>query len=56
VPPHHSSPDLHGTVAIIVGTLMVSSLITLLFGHYAHWPPIILGIVVGLMAVKVIHG
>ncbi len=56
MPPHHSSPDLHGITAIVVATLMVSSLITLLFGHIAHWPPIILGIVVGLMAVRAIHG
>lgn len=49
-------PGLPGLVAIIVGVLVVSTLITLLLHCVAHWPPVILGIVVGIMAVKAING
>lgn len=51
-----SIPGSSGIAAIIVGTLLVSLLITLLFGHVVHWLPVILAIAVGLLAVKAIGG
>jgi hypothetical protein len=51
-----STPGSSGITAIIVGTLLVSLLITLLFGYVVHWLPVILAIAVGLAAVKVVNG
>ena len=51
-----SIPGLPGIIAIIAGVVLVSILITLLFGYVIHWLPVVLGISVGLMAVRAING
>ena len=50
-----SNSSLPGIIAIIVSVLMVSILITLLFGYVVHWLPVVLGISIGLMAVRAIN-
>jgi hypothetical protein len=44
-----------GIGLLILGLLVVSEIISLVTGMYAHWPFVILGIVVGLMAVSSIN-
>ena len=51
-----SNSSLPGIAAIIIGVVLVSILITLLFGYVIHWLPVCLGISVGLMAVRAIDG
>ena len=45
-----------GIAAIVVGTIIVSAIITLVTEATWHWPIVLLGIVVGLMAVASING
>ena len=51
-----SSPDSSGIIAIIVGVVVVSILITMLTGSHVHWLPVAVSIVVGLWAVQAING
>ena len=51
----HSTPGKPGLVAISVGVLAVSALITLVTGSLLHWFPVALGLVVGMMAVRSIN-
>ena len=51
----HSTPGKTGIIAIIVGVLAVSALITLVTGSLLHWFPVALGLVVGMMAVRSIN-
>lgn len=44
-----------GIIGIIAATIVVSEIITLTIGTYVHWLPVLLGIVVGLMAVSSIN-
>lgn len=53
---HDPIPGLSGLVAIAVGVIVVSMLMTLLVNSYLHWAPVILGLAVGLMAIKAIAG
>ena len=48
--------QMPGINAIIVGVIGVSTIVTLTTGAYVHWIFSLLGIVVGLMAVKSING
>ena len=50
-----STPGKTGIIAIIVGVLAVSALITLVTGSLLHWFPVALGLVVGMMAVRSIN-
>ena len=52
----HSTPGKTGLIAIIVGVLAVSALITMVTGSVIHWFPVALGLVVGMMAVRSING
>ena len=52
----HSTPGKTGLIAIIVGVLSVSALITVLTDSVIHWFPVALGLVVGMMAVRSING
>jgi hypothetical protein len=45
-----------GIAAIVAGTIIVSAVITIVTGGTLHWPFVLLGIVVGLMAVASING
>ncbi len=51
-----SSPDSSGIIAIIVGVVVVSTIITLLTNNLLHWLPVAVGLVVGLWAVQAING
>lgn len=51
-----SNSSLPGIIAIIAGVVLVSILITVLFGYVIHWLPVVLGISIGLMAVRAING
>ena len=51
-----SSPDSSGIIAIIVGVVVVSTIITLVTGSHFHWVPVAVSIVVGLWAVQAING
>ena len=51
-----STPDSSGIIAIIVGVVVVSTIITLVTGSHAHWVPVAVALVVGMMAVQVING
>lgn len=48
-------PGLAGIVLIVVGLIAVSVLVSLVTGTHGHWPFVVLGIAVGLMAVKSIN-
>ena len=50
-----STPGSGGIAAIVAGTLIVGCLMSCVTGSYGHWPPLLLGIVVGLMAVASIN-
>ncbi|MDA0814218.1 MAG: hypothetical protein O3C21_17740 [Verrucomicrobia bacterium] len=52
----HSTPGKPGLIAIIVGVLAVSALITMVTNSVIHWFPVVLGLVVGMMAVRSING
>jgi hypothetical protein len=47
----NETAGLPGLLAIGVGTLAVSMLITLVTGLYGHWCPVVVGLLVGSMAV-----
>ena len=51
----HSTPGKTGLVAISVGVVTVSVLITILTGSLLHWFPVAVGLVVGMMAVRSIN-
>jgi hypothetical protein len=55
MPDFSSPPGADGIFGIIVGTLAVSAIITEVTGTYSHWPFVLLGLIVGLMAVKSIN-
>jgi hypothetical protein len=44
-----------GITWIVVATIIVSAIISLLFGTFSHWPLVIAGIVVGLWAATIIN-
>jgi len=44
-----------GIAFLVVGTLVVGEAMTIVTGTYWHWLPLVLGIVVGLMAVASIN-
>jgi hypothetical protein len=50
-----NSSSAPGITGIVIGTIVVSTIITLTTGDYVHWVFSLLGIVVGLMAVQVIN-
>ena len=50
--PSNATP---GIGAIVAGVLFVSAAISLVTGTHAHWPIVLAGIAVGLMAVRSIH-
>ena len=50
-----SIPGFDGIVSIIVGLLVACGIITLVTGTYVHWPLVLLGIGVGLLAVRSIN-
>jgi hypothetical protein len=49
------SSSTPGIGLLILGVLVVSEIISLVTGMYAHWLFVILGIVVGLMAMSSIN-
>jgi len=51
----HSIPGKTGIIAIVVGVVAVSALITLLTDSVLHWLPVAVGLVVGMMAVRSIN-
>jgi hypothetical protein len=51
-----SVPGFSGIAGIIAALLAVSAVITLVTGTYVHWPLVLLGIGVGLLAVRSING
>jgi hypothetical protein len=52
----NSVPGASGISGIVVAVLMVSVVISEVTHTYSHWPFVILGLLVGLMAVKSING
>jgi len=50
-----NSPGPAGTIVIVVACLGVSWAISFVTGSYAHWPFVLAGIVVGLLAVSSIN-
>jgi hypothetical protein len=50
-----SVPGSNGIRGIVAGLLVVSVFIALTSGSYIHWPLVLLGIVVGLSAVRSIN-
>jgi uncharacterized membrane protein YccC len=51
-----SSDAGRGIATIILCILVASAIISGVTGEYGHWIPVVLGIVVGLMAVRSIGG
>ena len=51
----NSTPSCHSTAFFVAATLLVAEVMTRVTGSYVHWPFIILGIIVGLMAVQSIN-
>lgn len=49
-------PGLSGLVGIVTGVLVVATVMTLLVDSLVHWLPVLLGLAVGIMAVKAING
>jgi hypothetical protein len=47
-----SSSSAAGIAMIVLGVLVVSEIITQVTGSVIHWPFVLLGIVVGLMAAR----
>jgi hypothetical protein len=52
---HHGIPGFSGIIGIVVGLLAASVLVSFVTGTYGHWPVVLLGIVVGLAAVRSIN-
>ena len=50
--PNNSSPGATGIGAIVAGTVVVSTIITMVTGSFVHWPFVTAGILAGLMAAK----
>jgi hypothetical protein len=50
-----SGPGVAGIYAIVAGVVVVSVIISEVAHIYSHWPFVILGIIVGLMAVSSIN-
>lgn len=48
----NSGPGAAGIYAIIAGVVVVSVIISEVAHIYSHWPFILLGVVIGLMAVN----
>lgn len=44
-----------GTIIIVVACIVVSWVISFVTGSYAHWPFVLLGLIVGLLAVSSIN-
>jgi len=53
--PRSSVPGAAGIAALVAGLLVTCEAITIVTGSYSHWPLVLLGIVVGLMAVNSIN-
>ena len=51
----NSTPGVGGIAGIVIGTIAVSVIISEVSGTYLHWPFVLLGIIVGLMAVRAIN-
>lgn len=50
-----SSPVPSGIIMIVAGCITVAWLVILATGCYAHWVPLLIGIIVGLWAVGTIN-
>jgi uncharacterized membrane protein YhhN len=50
-----SSSSDDGIWALVVSFIVASALISILTGDFGHWPFVIFGIVIGLMAVSAIN-
>jgi hypothetical protein len=50
-----SPEELSGLTWIVAATLIVSAIISLLFGTFSHWPIVIARTAVGLWAAKIIN-
>lgn len=53
--PNSNVPGASGIVFIVVGSLVVSVIITQVTGSYVHWLPVVLGLIVGLLTVRSIN-
>jgi hypothetical protein len=46
---------MSGINGIVVATIILSIIISLLFGTFSHWPFVIAGLAVGLWAARIIN-